>query len=62
MNCPYCDKRIDAATGFQEAWKFKQHLARCKKHPRHVVINDQGFQIKPFTLNEALAIRSKSNQ
>jgi|HubBroStandDraft_2_1064218.scaffolds.fasta_scaffold04375_12 hypothetical protein len=64
MNCPYCNKRIDAPTGFQEAWKFKQHLNRCKKHPIHIVVNNDGQRLvgSHFNISDAVTIRAKSGQ
>lgn len=50
MNCPYCQKRINAFTGFQEADKFQRHLMACKKKPQ------------PVTLLRALEIRAESGQ
>jgi len=33
MDCPYCNKVINALTGLQEIQKFQKHLQTCKKHP-----------------------------
>lgn len=36
MNCPYCNKRINAFTGLQELQKFHKHLAKCRKNPANM--------------------------
>lgn len=36
MNCPYCQKVINAFTGLQELQKFQKHLARCRKNPANL--------------------------
>lgn len=65
MNCPYCQKRIDAMTGFQEVVKFQKHLNKCRKNPANVVIKD-GRRISVgtngHTLVNALNIRAESGQ
>lgn len=74
MNCPHCNKLINAVTGFQEAEKFQKHLNNCKKNPKRRIISE-GFQMGDSnvkwiesvnatrtSLKEALEIRSKSGQ
>ena len=71
MNCPYCNKQIEAMTGLQELNKFQSHLIKCKKYPkRHVIparVNEDGFLEKAVNLTcvsqmEALNIRAESGQ
>lgn len=72
MNCPFCNKSIEAMTGFQEIVKFQKHLVKCKKNPERKIlpsfINEDGILEKEVnitsftTLNEALKIRDNSGQ
>lgn len=67
MNCPYCNKQINAMTGFQEVVKFKNHLIKCKKYSdrKEVPNNDFGdrkINITCVSLSNALEIRANSNQ
>jgi hypothetical protein len=69
MNCPYCNKSIEAITGFQEVKKFQDHLPKCKKNPNRVVktLVDEYGQLKEIncttsSLKEALNIRAESGQ
>jgi len=65
MNCPYCNKRIEGITGFQEVSKFQKHLNVCKKNPNvkpiHVSAAGEVF-LPQHTLKEALEIRANSGQ
>lgn len=36
MNCPYCNKVINAFTGLQELQKFQKHLTKCRKNPANL--------------------------
>ena len=66
MNCPYCNKRIDAFTGLQELQAFHKHLNRCPKKPKCVEVRVEGDEAgvfrRPFDMNDALEIRAKSGQ
>ena len=66
MNCPYCNRKIHAFTGLQEAQKFAKHLNRCGKRPRAIDIQvrdaDTTVCLRPFNLNDALEIRHRSGQ
>jgi len=70
MNCPYCNKRIDAFTGLQELRKFQRHLNCCRKNPANVVFKARGedgrthtvLSAAGATMNDALNIRHKSGQ
>ncbi len=68
MNCPYCNRTINAMTGLQEAQKFQKHLRTCKKNPNLIRVSptnkdDIGIVIntKP-TLIQAAEIRAESGQ
>lgn len=65
MNCPYCNRLINAMTGFQEVMKFQKHLGKCRKNPSNFTISD-GEQTVVIsgeqTLTDALTIRAESNQ
>lgn len=65
MNCPYCNRDINAWTGLQEAQKFQRHLSTCRKNPRNIVIKD-GKRVavgsRGATLLSALEIRAESGQ
>lgn len=52
MNCPHCNKKINAFTGLQEIQKFQKHLSKCKKAPHN----------EKVTFEEALEQRAKSGQ
>lgn len=65
MNCPFCQKQINAMTGFQELHKFKTHLNRCKKNPdRVMVVSEKGNILNgtKTTFMDALNIRAESGQ
>jgi len=78
MNCPYCNKEINAFTGLQELQKFQKHLMKCKKYNSKIVLapdedaplsdkslaEPQGtFEVaKPHDLMTALNIRAESGQ
>lgn len=66
MNCPHCNKIIDAMTGFQEASKFQKHLGKCRKNPNNIVLsygnNKVTVSLKEESLFDALKLRSDSNQ
>ncbi len=66
MNCPYCQRLINAFTGLQEAEKFRTHLAKCRKNPNNVVLTDGRRTVvtpkKHQDLNDALRIREESGQ
>lgn len=71
MNCPYCNKQIDAFTGLQELNKFQSHLVKCKKYPNRKVlpafVDEEGSLNKEVNLTcvsqmEALNIRAESGQ
>lgn len=36
MNCPYCNRVINAFTGLQELQKFHKHLQKCRKNPANL--------------------------
>lgn len=65
MTCPYCQREINAMTGFQEVTKFQRHLSKCRKNPRNIVIRD-GRRVavgaRGVTLLDALKIRADSGQ
>ena len=66
MNCPYCNRVINAWTGFQELQKFNKHLWKCRKNPNNIVLSD-GIKtvVTPKrcqNLNDALEIRAESGQ
>lgn len=43
MDCPHCNKQINALTGLQEVQKFQKHLRTCKKNPDRITfVNDHG--------------------
>lgn len=78
MNCPYCNKVINAFTGLQELQKFHKHLQKCRKAPGN--IKSEGVSAvadkpddahakkllmtvpRPYTMNDALEIRADSGQ
>jgi hypothetical protein len=65
MNCPYCQKEINAWTGLQEAMKFQKHLNRCRKNPANAVLSDGHLTVmtpKRHSLMDALEIRGASGQ
>jgi len=66
MNCPFCSRRIDAMTGFQEADKFQKHLGRCRKNPNNVTLRDghrsATTPVRHQTLKDALELRAASRQ
>ncbi len=66
MNCPYCNRRIEAMTGLQELQKFQKHLNKCKKSPHsQIVVDEDGdFKIKEnaVDMGKALEIRHNSGQ
>lgn len=66
MNCPYCKRKVNGLTGFDELRKFAAHLARCRKNPDNIVLTDGHktvvTSVKYQTMNDALEIRSKSGQ
>lgn len=71
MQCPYCNKSIEAMTGFQELNKFQSHLNSCKKYPKRNIlpafVDEHGFLNKAVNLTrvsqlEALNIRAESGQ
>jgi hypothetical protein len=65
MNCPYCNKQINALTGLMELQKFKKHLNRCKKNPDRVIVVSKKGNIMngtKTTLMDALNIRAESGQ
>lgn len=66
MNCPYCDRRIDAMTGLQEVAKFRKHLSKCRKNPMNIVMSDGERTVvvpkEDQGLLDALRIRAASNQ
>jgi hypothetical protein len=65
MNCPFCKRRIEAVTGFQEAVKFQRHMRTCNKNPSNLPLSD-GRQtvISPSnpSLTDALEVRAASGQ
>lgn len=66
MNCPYCNRVINAFTGLQEAQKFAKHLNRCPKRPKAITVETDGSTTTlthhPFGLMDALDLRAKSGQ
>lgn len=66
MNCPFCNKQINAMTGLQELQKFTKHLRTCKKNPSiQVLATPKGDIIemrKKPTLFDSLNIRHDSGQ
>lgn len=66
MNCPYCNRRIDAFTGLQELQKFERHLGKCRKNPNNMVLSDGKKTViaakRCQNLNDALEIRAESGQ
>jgi hypothetical protein len=65
MNCPYCNKSIEAMTGFMEVTKFQKHLRSCKKNPERVklmVTPAGGIIAATQSLKDALEIRANSGQ
>jgi hypothetical protein len=66
MNCPYCNKTINAWTGFQEAQKFSRHLGICRKNPNNIRLSDGRKTAvvpkRPQNLMDALNIRAQSGQ
>lgn len=66
MNCPYCQKTINAFTGLQELQKFEKHLRRCRKNPNNIVLSDGHKTVvtptRPQDMNDALDIRAASGQ
>ena len=68
MNCPYCQKRIDAWSGLQELQKFQRHLRACRKNPanRPLVVGEGEDAVtlpqREQSLHEALEIRAASGQ
>ena len=65
MNCPYCNRDIEAWTGLQELQKFQKHLRNCRKNPANLPIRDgRRTIISPSspTLVDALNLRHESGQ
>jgi hypothetical protein len=66
MNCPYCDRVINAWTGLQELQKFQKHLGKCRKNPANFPLPLRGGRrlISPScpTMNDALILRHESGQ
>lgn len=66
MECPYCNKSIEAMTGLQEVQKFQKHLPKCKKNPKNKsFVNELGeivYRRDNSTLYDALQIRAESGQ
>lgn len=67
MNCPYCNRFINAWTGLQELQKFQKHLPKCRKNPANVTLRDgrRSVIVPPGNrqnLNDALNIRHDSGQ
>lgn len=58
MNCPYCNKVINAMTGLQELDKFQKHLKKCKKY----VKVDGGYFAPHENMEQALEVRHESGQ
>lgn len=68
MTCPYCNREINALTGFMEAEKFEKHLHKCQKNPNNIRVTDvqtgktHTTPRKRQDLLDALEIRAKSGQ
>ena len=70
MNCPFCNRRIDAMTGLKEIIKFQKHLVNCKKNPKRKMVVNNGYDaaklfinMTPFpSMEEALKLRAESGQ
>lgn len=66
MNCPYCNKLINALTGLQELQKFQKHLRTCKKNPTRTMVvaesGDMAMTVEKTDLLTALDIRHESGQ
>lgn len=64
MNCPYCNRKINAFTGLQELTKFNTHLRTCKKHPNRVSHVDEDGRISTVNIQtkSALTLRAESGQ
>lgn len=74
MNCPYCNKRIEAMTGLMEVTKFQKHLPNCKKNPERKIVTEKCGTLPYFqwtethnlttrpSLLKALEIRAESGQ
>lgn len=59
MNCPYCNKRIDAFTGLQELQKFEKHLRKCRKNPANAKVPViAAVPDNPTTAQAALVVRT----
>jgi hypothetical protein len=67
MNCPYCNREIQAMTGLQEIQKFEKHLKKCRKNPFNLVLPDAHGKVvitplKVLSMRDALDIRAESGQ
>lgn len=66
MNCPYCNRVINAWAGLQELQKFQRHLPKCRKNPANIAIRDgRRTAVTPMreqTMADALNIRHDSGQ
>lgn len=56
MNCPYCQRKINAFTGLQELQKFHKHLRTCKKYPGNMAEPVQSVIPENPTATEALQV------